>query len=390
MNDHHKAVRGTPPAIDAVARAQRQTPLVADGEILSTLTVSRLQAELDRLASLIGIDTQKALKFKNLSGKIENATKLVSRLDTQIKKAEGADNKIQELIKRRKQAYTNVFSAVVMLEQELDRLYAPLEQRLLGSAGPLGRFKFVVRRSVDLESWAASGEALLDLRRDGPFRGRGALLDTVRKDLLETWLKGTPTEVSAAMRDFMFKNEDAIRSHKRDGISSRDWGTSISKWLHSTGHVAVTYGLQYDGVDIERLSPGTRGIVLLLIYLAIDQEDDRPLIIDQPEENLDPQSIFDELVPRFREAKTRRQVIVVTHNANLVVNADADQVIVANAGEHKPGELPDITYESGGLEDTAIRTRVCNILEGGERAFQARARRLRIELLGQHGPSREN
>jgi hypothetical protein len=49
-----------------------------------------------------------------------------------------------------------------------------------------------------------------------------------------------------------------------------------------------------DGTDITKLSPGTRGIVLLLLYLALDKADDRPLIIDQPEENLDPQSIFDD------------------------------------------------------------------------------------------------
>lgn len=78
-------------------------------------------------------------------------------------------------------------------------------------------------------------------------------------------------------------------------------------------HVQVGYGLQYDGVEIERLSPGTRGIVLLLLYLAIDAEDDRPLIIDQPEENLDPQSVFDEFVPMFREAKQRRQIVIVTY-----------------------------------------------------------------------------
>jgi predicted ATPase len=67
-------------------------------------------------------------------------------------------------------------------------------------------------------------------------------------------------------------------------------------------------------VDIERLSPGTRGIVILLLYLAIDREDDRPLIIDQPEENLDPKSVFDELVEHFREARLQRQIIIVTHN----------------------------------------------------------------------------
>jgi energy-coupling factor transporter ATP-binding protein EcfA2 len=112
----------------------------------------------------------------------------------------------------------------------------------------------------------------------------------------------------------------------------------------------------------------------------MDDADDRPLIIDQPEENLDPKSIFDELVGLFREAKKKRQVIMVTHNANLVVNADADQIIIATAGTHAPGELPPITYLSGGLEESHIRRVVCDILEGGERAFQERARRLRVKL----------
>ena len=110
------------------------------------------------------------------------------------------------------------------------------------------------------------------------------------------------------------------------------------------------------GRRIEQLSPGTRGIVLLLLYLAIDRDHDRPLIIDQPEENLDPKSIFDELVERFRRAKLRRQIIIVTHNANLVVNADADQVIIATCGPHRPGELPEISYESGGSETGVAAT----------------------------------
>jgi len=138
--------------------------------------------------------------------------------------------------------------------------------------------------------------------------------------------------------------------------------------------------VQYEGVDIEQLSPGTRGIVLLLLYLAIDQEDDRPLIVDQPEENLDPKSIFDELVDRFRKTRLRRQIIIVTHNANLIVNTDADQVIVAKCGPHRPGQLPEISYQSGGLENPDIRRQVCEILEGGEAAFKERARRLRVRM----------
>ena len=89
------------------------------------------------------------------------------------------------------------------------------------------------------------------------------------------------------------------------------------------------------------------------------------MIIDQPEEHLDPKSIFDELIGRFVETRNRRQIIIVTHNANLVVNTYADQVIVANAGAHRPGGLPEMTYISGGLENPIIRQQVCEILEGG-------------------------
>ena len=167
---------------------------------------------------------------------------------------------------------------------------------------------------------------------------------------------------------------------RTDLANHRRWLKDLSHWIYSTDHISVTYSLQFDGIEIERLSPGTRGIVLLLLYLAIDSEDDRPLIIDQPEENLDPKSIFDELVHRFRVSKSRRQIIIVTHNANLIVNTDVDQVLVATCGPHKPDGLPTITYQSGGLEDSAIRKHVCDILEGGENAFKERARRLRVRL----------
>lgn len=160
----------------------------------------------------------------------------------------------------------------------------------------------------------------------------------------------------------------------------RAWLKRFAHWLFGTGHIEIRYGIEYDGLEIGKLSPGTRGIVLLLLYLALDDADDRPLIIDQPEENLDPKSVFEELVSLFIDAKMKRQVVMVTHNANLVINTDADQVIVAEAGPHTRGALPLITYTGGGLENAAIRKAGCDILEGGESAFQERARRLRVRL----------
>jgi hypothetical protein len=95
---------------------------------------------------------------------------------------------------------------------------------------------------------------------------------------------------------------------------------------------------------------------------------------------LDPKSVFTELVELFREARLRRQVIIVTHNANLVVNTDVDQVIVASCVKHGAGSPPEFHYQSGGLEDSSIRAQVCDILEGGEAAFKERAKRLRVAL----------
>lgn len=105
---------------------------------------------------------------------------------------------------------------------------------------------------------------------------------------------------------------------------------------------------------------GQKGTVLLKILLA---EGDHPLIIDQPEENLDNKFVYEALVDAFREAKKKRQIIVATHNANLVVNTDAEQVIVAEFDSNK------ISYRWGSIENPGIREDITRLLEGGKEAF---------------------
>ncbi len=287
-------------------------------------------------------------------------------------------------MQEREAAYVQVFEAVLAEQTVLTDLYSPLMTRLGAAEGTLKKLSFSVTREADVARWAAEGERLLDLRHKGPFKGRGTLGQLADAALKVAWETGEPQTVSAAMTKFRSDNLEDLLEHspvpKGDQADNRTWSKSFAKWLYSTQHIAIRYSIDYDGVDIRKLSPGTRGIVLLLLYLALDDADDRPLIIDQPEESLDPKSVFDELVSLFLEAKNKRQVIMVTHNANLVVNTDADQIIVAEAGPHPPGEVPPISYLSGGLESAHIRKAVCDILEGGERAFKERARRLRVYL----------
>ena len=168
---------------------------------------------------------------------------------------------------------------------------------------------------------------------------------------------------------------DGYLTSPRPALAQGALWVDVGEWLSSTDHIRVQYSIEYEGVPISRLSPGTRGVVLLTLYLGLDRWDIRPLVIDQPEENLDPSSIYGSLVPFFRDAATRRQIIMVTHNANLVVNTDSDQVIVAQANRGSPRTLPKVTYEAGGLEDLAIRAHVCRLLEGGEAAFRRRGQR---------------
>jgi hypothetical protein len=285
----------------------------------------------------------------------------------------------------REASYGRVFDAIIGEQNVLVALYAPLMTRLAGSAGTLRKLSFSVSRVVDAKSWGEfAEEELIDRRKSGPFSGRGSLIGVANSQLKPAWETGTATQVQAAMARFIATYWKDLLAHAPYAPAQkqelRAWSRQFAQWLFGTDHITVRYEIAYDGVDIRKLSPGTRGIVLLLLYLALDDADDRPLIIDQPEENLDPKPVFDELVSLFIAAKSKRQVIMVTHNANLVINTDADQIIIAEAGPHPSGGLPPLTYVAGGLEDAHIRKAVCDILEGGEEAFRERARRLRVRL----------
>ena len=357
---------------------------VANDAKLNEMPLAILEAEISRLERLVSVDRDTANRFAAISRKITEEAAALDRLKERLADCEGAKERVKALAEEREAAYVRVFEAIQSEQSVLIELYRPLMARLSASAGTLKKLSFSVSRDANAAQWAAEGEELLDLRRQGTLKGRGTLLQLAEAALKEAWETGNPATVSAAMAKFFGDNRDALLEKapipKTDQANYRDWAKRFAKWLYGTQHVRIQYSIDYDGVDIRKLSPGTRGIVLLLLYLALDDADDRPLIIDQPEENLDPKSIFDELVGLFRAAKSKRQVIMVTHNANLVVNTDADQVVVAQVGPHQPGKLPPISYVSGGLENAHIRTAVCNILEGGERAFQERARRLRVKL----------
>ena len=359
--------------------------LIPDNADLSTLPLAPIAAEMTRLEALFSADKLVREQYTTLTGRIAQENSALQTLEKRLTDAQGAAVRRKDLQTERDDTYGRVFEAIINEQNALAGLYAPLMARLAASSGTLKKLNFSVRRIADVQAWGSvAEEELLDRRKTGPFYGRGALIEAAIDALKPAWETGSAAEVQAAMTAFMAKYLKALLSHApyapTQQAEYRAWSKQFAHWIFGTDHITVRYEISYDGVDIRKLSPGTRGIVLLLLYLALDDSDDRPLIIDQPEENLDPKSVFDELVALFIAAKAKRQVIIVTHNANLVINTDADQIIVAEAGPHPSGGLPPIRYAAGGLENAAIRKAICDILEGGEAAFRERARRLRVRL----------
>jgi hypothetical protein len=373
-------INGVPPP-----QGDPNVALIAEGEDLATVKLATIKAEMERLERFISADTVVRSQYGVLSSRIAQENIALKSLEARLTDAQGAAARRKALQTEREACYGRVFDAIVSEQNALMALYAPLMQRLAGSSGTLRRLSFSVSRVVDSEAWGGFAEEnLIDCRKTGPFYGRGSLIKRANAELKPAWETGSAAAVQAAMAGFITNYWKDLLVHApyvpRQKQEFRAWLRQFAQWLFSTNHISIRYEIAYDGVDIRKLSPGTRGIVLLLLYLALDDADDRPLVIDQPEENLDPKSVFDELVSLFTEAKTKRQVIMVTHNANLVINTDADQIIIAEAGPQPAHGLPAITYVAGGLEDADIRKAVCDILEGGEDAFRERARRLRVRL----------
>ena len=110
----------------------------------------------------------------------------------------------------------------------------------------------------------------------------------------------------------------------------------------------------------------------LFIKLTLSYGDE-PLLLDQPEDDLDNELIYDLIVRQLRETKTKRQVIVVTHNANIVVNGDAEMVLPLEVVKGQ-------TYvqQPASIQQKNVRESICNILEGGEKAFEQRYRRIHL------------
>jgi predicted ATPase len=144
--------------------------------------------------------------------------------------------------------------------------------------------------------------------------------------------------------------------------------SELYDYVYGVTFLEPKYTLLFQDTQIEQLSPGQRGALLLIFYLLVDKRRN-PIVLDQPEENLDNETVVSLLVPVVNEAKKLRQIIMVTHNPNLAVVCDAEQIVYASF-ERKDG--PKISYYSGSIEHQRTNKHVVDVLEGTKIAFDNR------------------
>ena len=129
---------------------------------------------------------------------------------------------------------------------------------------------------------------------------------------------------------------------------------------------AYTDGDSY--LPLEQLSGGKR--ISVLLSLLLETSDERPLVIDQPEDELDNQFLFKTILPALKKLRGKRQVIIATHNANVVVNGDADMVIQLDAMARRGWVAC-----AGAIEEPAVRDAIVRTVDGGMESFRLRKRK---------------
>lgn len=189
------------------------------------------------------------------------------------------------------------------------------------------------------------------------------------------------------MFEAIVENEDYV-------LSKRAEKKAVSKMLLND-HFFDYWQIEYKGDKLGEMSTGKASFVILMLIIGLSRSK-APILIDQPEDNLDNRSITTELVTYLRDKKLERQIILVTHNPNVVVNADAENIIVAHqkGQNHIDSGSPfRFDYINGALENSfikilkegsekvdilksmGIKEHIAEIVEGGKEAFKRRERK---------------
>ena len=212
---------------------------------------------------------------------------------------------------------------------------------------------------------------------NGDSKPLGRFLETLRQRGITRWWNGMDSDrkpsPDALIENLKSRSLDKVGMSEGVQVTFEECITRSKERELAALHCPDTYVLEMrmdDGTyrRVDELSGGQR--VSVLLSLLLETADDRPLVIDQPEDELDNRFLFDTVLPALKKLRGRRQVIVATHNANVVVNGDADMVIQLDATARR-GWVACI----GAIEEPAVRDAIVRTVDGGEEAFRLRRRK---------------
>lgn len=289
------------------------------------------------------------------------------------------DNSLKTEIEKEYEIRRNLTREIFAKKQEVIAVYKDARTRLN---------KIIDENSETLKNYKIEVDAFLVSRSDffDRFLGwidKGKAGSFYSKEGGESYLKALSQDVNfdeiESLVELLDNIIDALNNDRRDKQNGDQRIVSeqvknipeLYNYLFSLNFLENNYQLKQGNKTLDQLSPGERGALLLVFYLLLDKSD-IPLIIDQPEDNLDNHSVAKVLVPFIKMAKNKRQIIMVTHNPNLAVVADAEQVIHVNLDKENNYEFSTVT---GSIENREVNQKIVEVLEGAMPAFNNRKRK---------------
>ena len=191
-----------------------------------------------------------------------------------------------------------------------------------------------------------------------------------------------------------FENEvDKIFDNNTLKFNNNKTKNDLIRNFYSNNFYKYDFKIIYQEDEFKQMSPGKKAFVILKLILEFS-ESKVPVLIDQPEDSLDNRAIYNELTKYIKETKKKRQIIIVTHNPNVVVGSDCENIIVANqhSNNSKNKDARKFDYINGGLENNftkdsdyvlekqGIREHIFEILEGGMEAFEKREKKYNVKF----------
>jgi ABC-type lipoprotein export system ATPase subunit/enamine deaminase RidA (YjgF/YER057c/UK114 family) len=315
---------------------------------------------------------------QELLGAVDQPESLLWLQDQLRLLADRLPDELADLKRNRRALVDEIFNEIAREALTYRRYYEPAQRAIEAHRVLDAEFDIRFLVTVTCRNIADEFFSLVAQNKTGSFygadEGRRRLRDIVAAAEFET-IEG--------MRSFLDSMEEALTVDLRDRsrpsiplsrqMKKEKSSKALYDFLYSLDYLEPRYELRLGERTLQELSPGERGLMLLVFYLAID-DDRMPLIIDQPEENLDNNSVKRYLVPCIRHAKKRRQLFVVTHNPNLAVVCDAEQVIHAKIDKSAGNR---VQYDAGSIEHSPTNLNLLNVLEGTKVAFESRRAKYR-------------